>query len=290
VEPYLSLYAVEPDGRVSLAETLDAPWPGMVHDMAISRDHVIIPQGCVVFDVSVMAEGGLFRDALSWQPDRGLVFGIRSREPGSPVRWFEAPSPGYIFHPGNAYEEDGVITLDACTYRGGPAFVHDLATVRSGEASDGLHAVPFLYEFDLATGECRERQLSDRPAEFPRLDDRLVGQRNRWGYAVTSRPDPISAYDALWSCITRYDRTGGPSEHHVLPPGCFAGEPVFVPRDADAAEDDGFVIAPVWDGPRGRSSLRILDARNVSAEPLATLWLRHRMPAGFHGSFAPAES
>jgi carotenoid cleavage dioxygenase len=285
VEPFLSLYTVEPDGRVSIAETIDAPWPGMCHDLAITRDHVILPLGSIVFDVSVMAEGGVFRDALRWEPERGMKFGIRSRAAGSEIRWFDAPTPGFLFHPGNAYEEDGVITMDACTYLAGEGFLSDLATIRSGELTGGFVAVPFLYEFDLATGECRERQLTDRPAEFPRIDDRLIGQKNRWGYAVESRRKPASIFDSLWTGITRYDRTGGPSDHHPLPPGHWSSEPVFVPRSAEAAEDDGFVIAQIYDGLRGRSSFRILDARNLAGEPLATLWVRERMPLGFHGNF-----
>lgn len=286
VEPYMSLYVVEPDGRTSLAETMDAPWPGMMHDLAITENHVILPLGPIVFDVDVMAEGGLFGDALRWEPERGLKFAIRSREAGSPVRWFDAPSAGYMFHPGNAYERDGVIIMDACTYRDGKAFLSDLETIRRGELSGGLLANPVLYEFDLATGECRERQLSDEYAEFPRLDDRRVGYENRWGYAVTNRPEPVSDIDAFFSTITKYDRTGGHSVRHVLPAGHWTGEPVFAPRGPHAQEDDGFVLSLVYDGPADRSFLQILDARRVDGEPLARLELRHRVPLQFHGNFA----
>ena len=63
----------------------------MMHDLAITENHVILPLGPVVFDVSVMAEGAPFRQALSWQPERGFKFGIRTREAGSEIRWFDAP-------------------------------------------------------------------------------------------------------------------------------------------------------------------------------------------------------
>jgi carotenoid cleavage dioxygenase len=290
VEPYASLYVLAADGRVTLAETVDIPWPGMLHDIAITREHVIFPLGPIVFDVSVMAEGGLFRDALRWDPNRPLKFGIRSREPGSPMRFFDAPTPGYLFHPGNAYEEDGVISMDACTYLDGENFTRELAGVRSGKIGSGLVAYPFLYEFDLATGECRERQLSDRSAEFPRIDDRLVGYANGWGYAAVGPRDSANDAGGIWSSLVRYDRRGGASVYHELPPGCWTGEPVFVPRAADAAEDDGFVLAMIYDGPRDRSGLLVLDARNLSEAPLATLWLRERVPAGFHGNFVSAEA
>jgi len=290
VEPFASLYVIAPDGGVTLAETVDTPWPGMLHDVAITQDHVVLPLGPIVFDVSVMAEGGLFRDALRWDPERPLKFGVRSRESGSEVRWFDAPTPGYIFHPGNAYEEDGVIYMDACTYLDGPNFVRELSTVRSGEFGSGLVAKPFLYEFDLASGECRERQLSDRSAEFPRIDERRVGYANRWGYAAVGPQDAPEGAAGIWSNLVRYDRRGGTSVYHELPPGHWTGEPLFVPRTANAAEEDGFVLAMIYDGPRSRSGLLVLDAQNLADAPLATLWLRDRVPAGFHGNYVAAEA
>jgi carotenoid cleavage dioxygenase len=284
VEPFASLYVLDAGGNVTLAETLDMPWPGMMHDLAITENYVILPLGPIVFDVSVMAEGGLFRDALKWDKERPLTFGIRSREPGSPMRFFDAPTAGYMFHPGNAYEEDGVIHMDACTYLDGDHFVEDLCNARSGTYGNGLVAHPFLYEFDLATGECRERKLSDRSAEFPRLDERRVGYENRYGYAAVG--DPADAKSGgIWTDLTRYDRTGGPSVYRQLPAGHFTGEPVFVPRTPEAAEEDGFVLAMIYDAPNDRSGLLVLDAQNLAGEALATLWLRDRVPAGFHGNY-----
>jgi carotenoid cleavage dioxygenase len=233
-----------------------------------------------------MAAGGTFAEALDWQEERGLKFGVRSLEPGSPVRWFDAPTPAFTFHTGNAYEQDGVIHMDCCMYLDGESALRELASARKGEVDGGLYAVPFAYEFDLATGECRERQLSDRLAEFPRIDDRLVGHQNRWGYATTNRPGTASRPDAIWSALQKYDRTGGPVVEHDLPYAHWTGEPVFVPRSSDAAEDDGFVLSIVYDGPNDRSCLQILDARDFGAAPLAKLWLNHRVPLGFHGNFA----
>jgi carotenoid cleavage dioxygenase-like enzyme len=69
--------------------------------------------------------------------------------------------------------------------------------------------------------------------------------------------------------------------------GQFANEPVFVPRSPDASEDDGFVLNVVYDAPNDASYLAVLDARNLSSEPLAKAYLNDRIPLGFHGSFAP---
>ena len=65
-------------------------------------------------------------------------------------------------------------------------------------------------------------------------------------------------------------------------------EPIFVPKSESAREGEGFLLANVYDGNRKASHLVILDAENVTAEPLATAYLDHRVPFGFHGNWCPA--
>jgi carotenoid cleavage dioxygenase-like enzyme len=286
IEPYVQLYVVEPDGRVSLAETIDAPWPSMMHDCAISENYVILPLGSVYLDMEPLMSGGSFNDAVTGRPDLGMKFGIRHRDPGSPTIWLDAPSAGYMFHTGNAYERDGKIYMDACTYEDPAGLLADLATARDGRSGSGVVAHPYLYEFDLASGTCKETKLSDIGAEFPRIDDRRLGYENRYGYAATAEAGATGP-DAVFRRITRYDRTGGASVNRPLVEGQWVGEPVFVPRSEDAAEDDGFVLNLMYDGPTDRTAIEVLDARAIDAEPLARIWTDERIPMGFHGNYAP---
>ncbi|MBW2725642.1 MAG: carotenoid oxygenase family protein [Deltaproteobacteria bacterium] len=283
IEPYIQLYAVEPDGRVSLAEAIDAPWPSMMHDFAITENYVIFPLGSIYFDLATIAAGGRFGDAIKGRPDLNMQFGIRSREPGSETQWFEAPSSAYMFHPGNAYEEDGKIFMDACTYEDPEKLIESLASIRDAGPVGGFTAHPYLYEFDLAAGSCKETKLSEISAEFPRIDDRLVGYNNRWGYAATAIPGNDAG--SVFRSITKYDREGGPSVVRSPVEGQWVGEPVFVPRHAKAEEDDGFVLNQLFDAVNDRSAIDILDARAIDAEPLARLWIDERMPLGFHGNW-----
>ena len=286
VEPYIQLYCVEPDGSVSLAEAHDAPWPSMMHDFAITENYVIFPLGSIHFDIAPLVDGRGFGEAVKGRADRPQQFGIRGREPGSPVKWFQAPSVGYMFHPGNAYERDGKIFMDACTYEDPQGLLDSLAGLRAGGDSRGFAAHPYLYEFDLAAGTCKETKFSDSTAEFPRIDDRLVGHENRYGYAATAEPGEDAA--SLFRRITKYDRSGGPSVHASTVEGRWVGEPVFVPRTPDAEEDDGFVLNLMHDANEDRAALEIRDARGIDAAPLARLWLDERVPFGFHGNWSPA--
>jgi carotenoid cleavage dioxygenase len=62
-------------------------------------------------------------------------------------------------------------------------------------------------------------------------------------------------------------------------------EPVFVPRSADATEDDGWVLAYVHDEARDACDIVVLDAQDFSAPPVATVHLPVRVPFGFHGNW-----
>jgi carotenoid cleavage dioxygenase len=85
--------------------------------------------------------------------------------------------------------------------------------------------------------------------------------------------------------IVRYDMQSGASELRDEGEGKGFGEPVFVPRHASAAEDEGWVMALRLDRAADRSDLVILDAADIGGEPVATVHLPVRVPAGFHGSW-----
>lgn len=66
-----------------------------------------------------------------------------------------------------------------------------------------------------------------------------------------------------------------------------AGEFCFVPHAANAAEDGGVLMGYVFDPDRGHDLL-LLDAETL--EDVASVHLPARVPAGFHGNWAPSAS
>jgi hypothetical protein len=64
-------------------------------------------------------------------------------------------------------------------------------------------------------------------------------------------------------------------------------EPVFVPRLGGTAEDDGWVLAMLFDAGQMRSQLAVFDARDIAQGPVARVKLGHHVPLGLHGSFTP---
>ena len=144
------------------------------------------------------------------------------------------------------------------------------------------------WRIDLRTGTVTTDQIDDRVAEFPRIDERLLGHRHRFGYAAGGGPEQADYRLPLFTAVHKYDLPRGTSEVREFGAGNGVGEPLFVPRTVDAAEDDGYVLVLAYDHERNASNFYVLDARNIAGEPVAVVRLPHRVPYGFHGNWVPA--
>ena len=60
-----------------------------------------------------------------------------------------------------------------------------------------------------------------------------------------------------------------------------------MPRNGATDEDDGYVMAYVFDAQRNASDVAILSARDFAGPPLAVVELPVRVPFGFHGDWLP---
>jgi carotenoid cleavage dioxygenase len=164
-----------------------------------------------------------------------------------------------------------------------------LDVVRHASVFDsGLRIVPEApsldrWTVDLTAGRVTEERLDDTAQEFPRVDERLVGRRHRYGYAVgysdgtTGTPDTVLKHDVT----TKHAQSVG------FGTGREPGEFVFVPATPDATEDDGVAMGFVYDRSTDRSDLVLLDGQTL--ETVATVHLPARVPHGFHGNWVPTE-
>jgi len=255
------------DVRGALVESRAIPVPGvtMMHDFALTERHVVFMDLPVVFDLTRAKAGEM---PFAWSDGYGARLGVMRRDdPKAPVRWIEI-EPCYVFHVMNAYDDGQTIVVDVVRY---PELWRD--DNRSFERAT-LHR----WTIDTAAGSVRETALDDAPIEFPRVNEGLLGSAYRIGYAAQS-------HDEGRAGIVRYDLTTGASTRHDFGAGRFSGEPVFVPAAGGRDEDDGWLMAFVYDAARDASDFVILDARDVSAAPVASIALPNRVPFGFHGNW-----
>jgi carotenoid cleavage dioxygenase-like enzyme len=265
-EPHVTYHRADANGELTINRPLDVKALTMMHDFALTAEHVVFMDLPIVFniDVALKGDGDM---PYRWDDNYGARLGVMRRDdPFGPVRWFEIP-PCYVFHVANAYDHGNSIVLHAVRY---PELWRDTG----GFETDG---VLWSWTIDLQNGTVTERQLDDRAVEFPRIDDRLATLPARYAVSVGD------------GRLVRYDLTTGDAVEHAFgtaeSPGG-PGEAVFVPSTSGLAdESSGWYIGYVYDPARDGSDLVIIDASDFAAQPVARIKLPQRVPYGFHGNW-----
>ncbi|MFD8141496.1 carotenoid oxygenase family protein [Streptomyces sp. NPDC059708] len=267
-------------GTVRRTTTVRVPGNPYMHDFALTPHHVLLFDSPVVFSPAHLATGVPF----TWDARRGARVGVVPRAGEGPVRWFDL-SPGLVGHTLNAYEEGaGRIVVDVV--RHGEGFdIRDIGSSR-----------PTLdrWTIDLARGTVRETRIDERTQEFPRVNSRHLGRRYRYGYtaavelyAAPGGPDDDRPEEGFSNALLKHDLERGTTEAHEFGRDGTVGEGVFVSGESPAAEDDGYVMAYVFDPDRSATDLVILAAQDFGGEPLARIHLPVRVPLGLHGNWVP---
>ncbi|MEM7222084.1 MAG: carotenoid oxygenase family protein [Pseudomonadota bacterium] len=277
--PWLSWSVVGADGRVTRCETpIDLDGPYMIHDCAITASYLVLYVCPLRFDVKAANRGG---SLLAWQPELGTRIVAVERASGA-ARWFDA-APCWIWHFANAYERS--------TERGSTEIVVDYpcwSHAGMGLVSEPVTGGVVRARLDMASGRASFQDLSDEMSEFPRLDDRRVGQCHRYFHMAAKDPDSPTKVAGEWNRLVRYDMETGRIQERRGGTTRF-GEAVFAPRRCSRDESDGYIVTYAYDGETLSTSFVILDAADIAAEPVATLRMPQRVPFGLHGSWLPAD-
>ena len=173
-EPHVTYHRADANGELTINRPLDVKALTMMHDFALTAEHVVFMDLPIVFnlDVALKGDGDM---PYRWDDNYGARLGVMRRDdPFGAVRWFEI-DPCYVFHVANAYDSRRhSIVLQAVRY---PELWRD----SGGFDADG---VLWSWTIDLQTGTVTERQLDDRAVEFPRIDDRLATLPARYAVSV----------------------------------------------------------------------------------------------------------
>jgi carotenoid cleavage dioxygenase-like enzyme len=266
--PYLTYHVVDAAGTLVRSEEISVKGPTMIHDFGVTAHNVVWMDLPVVFDLNMAMSNEM---PYRWDETYAARVGVMPRSGGDPdVRWFEI-EPCYVFHPVNAYDDDGRVVMDVVRY----------PNLWKGGGNDFPAASLWRWTIDPAAGSVAEEQVDDQPIEFPRLDERRAGLPYRYGYAV----ETYTGVSRGSRGILRYDLRSGSVDRYDLGPGREPGEPVFVPSGDGLGEDEGWLMTYVYDAARDGSDFVILDASDTDAAPVATVSIPQRVPFGFHGSW-----
>ena len=266
-------------GEVLRRDDFQAPYSSMVHDFLVTAGHVLFPVLPLTMSLERAMKG---MPPVAWEPEKGSFVGVMARDAGvETLRWFETDAC-YVFHPMNAWEEGTKIFADVMEYPVAPLFPN-----ADGSAGARTFARLVRWTFDLAgaSNQIKRQPIDDLAGEFPRFDERQAGLAYRHGWFAASRQRPGgTGFDS----IAHLDLGSGVRTVHELPEGDLTGEPVFVPRRADAPEGDGWIVALIYRRAQNRSDFAVFEAKNLAHGPIATAQIPRRVPHGFHGNWRSA--
>ena len=268
-------FRVPPGGKQPevLAE-LPVKEPAYMHSFGLTERWLVLAEfPLVVNPISIPLSGRPYIENYRWKPERGTRFTLIDRDTGEATGPFET-DPFFCFHHVNAYEENGSVVVDACTFEDAQ-IVQDLYLDRLRAGKPVARAEPRRFRLDLSSRGVATEQLGEG-LELPRIN---YGRHNEHPYRYVWGIDQKTGW---LDRIVKVD-VAERSTIEWREEGCSPGEPVFVAPPDGRAEDDGVLLSVVFDSGSGRSFLLVLDAADLSE--LARAEAPHHIPYGFHGQF-----
>lgn len=268
----LQYVRISPSGALSRVVDIPVRHGPMVHDCAITRHHVVVLDLPVTFSFRRLLTGSAF--PYAWNEGHTARVGLlpKDGDAGS-IRWY-AVDPCFVFHVCNAHEQaDSTVVMEVVAHRR----MFDRA--RHGPELDSGARFE-RWTLPQGGGRVVREVLHDAPQEFPRFDERRAGEAYRYAYAVGFQPDHRAGQP-----LFRHDLQTGQTLAHDFGPHAVPGEFVFVPRQRDGAEDDGWLLGLVHNRQSGRAEFHVLNADDFMGPPQAVVHVPVRIPAGFHGNW-----
>jgi all-trans-8'-apo-beta-carotenal 15,15'-oxygenase len=283
---HLVVWHIDPQGQLASARRTDLPLPqAMVHDMAVTRQHVVVPIAPLTLHLAELERGAALEQAIRFHPEQPLRVLVMRKDDLTQRRVFELP-PQMVFHVGNAFERnDGEIEL---SYVGATDAGFLTVTATAMMVGDWLVDGRFSTQravLDLRSGRARLEAFDDQ-VEFPRMDPRRIGLPARWLVQTASwRHDrPNGMFHGLQLC----DLQRGGQRRYDYGDRMVVEEHVVVPKPGREGELDAWLLGTTFDTVRKVTVLNVLDAAYIEDGPLAQAALPYTLPYGFHGNFTAA--
>jgi carotenoid cleavage dioxygenase len=280
-KPYVQYGVVSPEGKIVKTMPIDIPFPVSMHDFAITEKYTIFLDMPLALKPMRVMQGKI---PLVFERNKPSRFGIIPRH-GGQIRWFTVPSC-MVYHTVNAYEEGNEVILVAYRMDWTQLFIPQKENPLNFTNTHNYHnkvepelTKLYRWRFNLSTGLVKEEMLDEEVAEFPRINDNLMGRKMRYVYAGIG-----AAYmeRPVFDGVKKYDLQARTAQSKYFGRGQFGGECVFAPRPGSKVEDDGWILTYIYDTIEKRSEFLVLDAQHITAEPLARVILPQRVPFGFH--------
>ncbi len=275
-------------GNITRQWRFVAPHTSVLHDMWLTRDHIVIPGGGLVTDIEWLKSGGRH---WGWDRSKPSWHAVIPRAGGSEdIRYFFGPERS-IVHTANARTEGNRVVLEGPVANGNTwPFFPDTRGAPYQPVPNTLRRITL--DLGSREGAIEEEELFATPmSSFTRIDERYVTLPYRYVF-VQYADSRFDSGDVLGrtdgNCIGRFDVHANELEPFFPGPGRALQEPVFIPRSASSAEGEGYLLAVGHNVPQATTELYVIDARTM--EELARVLLPFRSAPQVHGTWGSAEA
>lgn len=172
-------------GRTIREEPIPVKHGPSIHDCAVTARYVLVLDLPVTFSKKTLLAGHEF--PYAWNPDHQARVGLLPRHGDAAGIIWCVVDPAYVFHPCNAYDlPDGRVVMDVVAY--------DTMFDESTQGPDNISGAFERWTIDPVARRVDRAVIDASPQEFPRPDERLVGQPYRYAYTVALPQGEASRY------------------------------------------------------------------------------------------------
>ena len=280
-------------GKLVSEQWYELPYPGMMHDFAVTERYAIFPLFPTTADMARIKAGG-----PHWAHDQNLEcwIGIMPRHGDvSSMRGFKGPKGVSAFHILNAFDlGDNRVCMDLHASETNMfPFMREAAGIKRNNWE--IAGSTQRWTFDLSK-DSDTFEISDLgpPGDLPRIPDAVQGRPYKHGWYLTMNPEggpPLTGgpVGTAFNALLRIEPDTGRIEMMGLPFASGINEPAHVPA-ADPAHD-GWLLSVV-DRKVGdndyKSELWVIDGGDIAAGPVAKVPMPCRMRPQVHGWWVPS--
>ncbi|UVJ45720.1 carotenoid oxygenase family protein [Pseudomonas sp. LS1212] len=290
----VAYYVIDRHGQVVHETWFKVPYANLMHDFGVTEDYVVWPIVPVCTSLERAREG---KPVFGWDSSKDVYLAVLPRRgEGKDLRLFRAPNQ-FCSHVMNAFNDGNKIHFDTPAARSnGFPFFPDITGAPFDREGGTARMTRWTLDLSSKDGSWEARTLSNMTGEFPKIDERYACHSYRHGYLCVMDPslplDPATGRSISGLLINAWghiDMATGVSKQWFCGPKTTLQEPVFVPRNANAPEGDGYLMGLMNVYETMSSALVILDAQHVDEGPIATVHIPTHLRSGLHGNWVPAD-
>jgi carotenoid cleavage dioxygenase len=282
----VSMFEITPQGEVIWSAKIQVPYIGMLHDFAVTQNHIVFYVIPLAIDEAQMRDGGIH---WSWDGSKPTFFGfVRRGGNGSDVRWIEGPTRSAT-HVMGAFDDGERLYVDVEMSMSNP---FPFMPMRDGARWDPVAGSSHITRLSVDLSRRNPRnygieQLYPHVGALPRQDDRYNTVPYRYGFLNCPNPRASNPREA-GATLTRFDHQTRTDELFDFGTSTSLAEACFAPKNANARESEGYLMAVATrQDQNGRGDLVIMDAEHLADGPVATVKLPIRAIGQIHGWWVP---